>query len=980
MSALRTRLRTRKFVAALAVAVVVPVALSGTSARADTVTDYCQGQCADILPPGENGNATLTDILANRTLGTRPRHTADQLDRYASLVDHYTGLTDGSLSDYFNSSAFGVPPGQVESTVKPRTDVTIVRDKATGVPHIYGTTRSGTEFGAGYASGQDRLWLMDLFRHVGRAQLSGFAGGAAGNRALEQTFFQQAPYTEADLQAQIDRVAASGPRGRQAKQDLDDYIAGINAYITHAKAHLNFPGEYVLTNNANPLTGAGIQPFEPADAVAIAGVIGALFGGGGGGEVTQALVKLAAEKRYGVAEGDEVWRALREENDPEAVLTVHDGRTFPYAQSPAHPRGVAMPDPGSVTPQQEVYDATGSAAGSGRTASATQRVAATHAAKHPTRRTSPARAQRADGRPNLAAAKGIFDNGVLPADLFTRKQGMSNALLVSAEHAAGGHPVAVFGPQTGYFAPQLLMLEELQGPGISARGATFAGLGMYVLLGRGVDYSWSATSASQDITDTFALRLCNTDGSQATKDSTAYLDGGTCRPMEKLTVHNSWSPTLADQTAAGSYDLVMYRTRYGLVQYRATIDGKPVAYAVQRSTYRHEVDSVVGFQMLNDPAVVHSPQTFQEAVSHIGYTFNWFYADSQHIAYFNSGDNPVRADGVDPNLPVTGAAAYEWRGWDPATNTSAMTPASAHPQAVDQDYLVSWNNKQALQYTASTPGDGPVHRVDLLDARVRALVDSGTPVTRAALAKAMEEAAVADLRGEKVLPLALKVIDGNASATPGTPAGAPVTDPSTKALVDELRTWLDHGAVRKETAPGSKTYADAHAIQIFDAWWPMLVQREFRPDLGDGLFDAAVAALQVNESPSGGQNVGGGGSGAEGAQPHKGSSFQYGWWSYMSKDLRTVLGEHVAGPLPAAYCGGGDPAQCRQVLLDTLRDAANEPATQVYPGDADCKAGDQWCADSIIQRPMGGVTDYSTNWQNRPTYQQVVQYPAHRPA
>jgi hypothetical protein len=148
--------------------------------------------------------------------------------------------------------------------------------------------------------------------------------------------------------------------------------------------------------------------------------------------------------------------------------------------------------------------------------------------------------------------------------------------------------------------------------------------------------------------------------------------------------------------------------------------------------------------------------------------------------------------------------------------------------------------------------------------------------------------------------------------------------------------------------------------------------------MGDELFAAAVAALQVNESPSGQQNVGGGGSSVESAQPHKGSSFQYGWWSYVSKDLRTVLGEHVDGPLPAAYCGGGDPAQCRQVLLDTLRAAANEPASEVYPGDADCAAGDQWCADSIIQRPMGGVTDWPTNWQNRPTYQQVVQYPSHR--
>jgi F5/8 type C domain len=91
-----------------------------------------------------------------------------------------------------------------------------------------------------------------------------------------------------------------------------------------------------------------------------------------------------------------------------------------------------------------------------------------------------------------------------------------------------------------------------------------------------------------------------------------------------------------------------------------------------------------------------------------------------------------------------------------------------------------------------------------------------------------------------------------------------------------------------------------------------------------------------------------------------------------------VLGEPVAGPLGAKYCGGGSVAACRQVLLDSLAQAAAVPATQVYPGDADCAAGDQWCADTIIHRAMGGIKHDKIHWQNRPTYQQVVQFPARR--
>ena len=46
-------------------------------------------------------------------------------------------------------------------------DVTIVRDKGFGVPHIYGQTRAGTMFGLGYAGAEDRLFVMDVLRNAG---------------------------------------------------------------------------------------------------------------------------------------------------------------------------------------------------------------------------------------------------------------------------------------------------------------------------------------------------------------------------------------------------------------------------------------------------------------------------------------------------------------------------------------------------------------------------------------------------------------------------------------------------------------------------------------------------------------------------------------------------------------------------------------------------------------------------------------------
>ena len=91
---------------------------------------------------------------------------------------------------------------------------------------------------------------------------------------------------------------------------------------------------------------------------------------------------------------------------------------------------------------------------------------------------------------------------------------MSNALVVNANHAKGGHPIAVFGPQVSYYAPQILAEEDLHSPHYDAEGASFPGTGL-VELGRGEDYAWSATSAGSDVIDQRLEKICNPDGRQA---------------------------------------------------------------------------------------------------------------------------------------------------------------------------------------------------------------------------------------------------------------------------------------------------------------------------------------------------------------------------------------------------------------------------------------------------------------------------------
>ena len=78
-----------------------------------------------------------------------------------------------------------------------------------------------------------------------------------------------------------------------------------------------------------------------------------------------------------------------------------------------------------------------------------------------------------------------------------RKRKASNFLLAGAELSADGHPLAVMGPQLGYFYPEIVMQADLHGGGIDAEGVV-APISPYVFIGRGRDFAWSLTSADSE--------------------------------------------------------------------------------------------------------------------------------------------------------------------------------------------------------------------------------------------------------------------------------------------------------------------------------------------------------------------------------------------------------------------------------------------------------------------------------------------------
>jgi acyl-homoserine lactone acylase PvdQ len=896
------------------VATLAPSAVAGDPGRPGPAVPAAQaakagdgyGTVWNILPPGSEGNVTALDVAAlggsTTATPTAPAHVADQLEMYDALTRRDPGsITRADLDQLYKHA--DLTPATVVSTATPRPGVTIQRD-AFGVPFVTGTTFEDVEFGAGYAAVEDRMFLMDVLRHTGAARMAEFVGNTPGNVAMDREQLRSAYYTPAEAEAQIQRAATdAGPYGQKLLNGVDAFLAGINqaqADLCPTVVAPTCPVEYAALQKA-PTT------WTRADIVYIASLVGGIFGKGGGKEVANAQWWQALRAKFGEQRALETYTDLREKNDPEAPTTASRRTSYDdVAFDPDRP-GVALPDRRGAT-----------APGTGATLRGSADVPA-------------------DASPRLDLPDGVsVDLSELGA------HGMSNALLVTGKESATGKPLAVMGPQTGYFAPQLLVEQVLNGPGVQARGVAFAGTNLFVQLGRGVDYAWSATSAGSDNIDTVAEKLCNTDGSRATVRSTGYVVGKRCVPMQSDVHSETTTPNLSAPAAATTYSFQVLRTRHGIVQERTTVDGKPVALVLQRSTYGHEVDSVLGFSQFNDPGFVHDAKSFQRAASNIDYTFNWFYADARDISYYSSGLLPKRSAKVEPDLPHWAGKRYDWKGW-------LGFRRHVHETNPKRGYLVSWNNKPAPGFSAAddTWSYGSVYRSLALEKRLQPKIRGGKRIDLPGMVSVMAGGATADSRAAYTLPWLLKVVG---------------KDRRTAAARTLLSAWLKAGAPRADRDRDG-AYEHQAAIALFDSWWED-GSSSVAHDVLSGRLGALTRRLPqlLDDHPRLGQ----------------GSSFNgVAWYGYVNKDLRSLLGKKVEGAYSQAYCGKGSLKACRTTLRRSLAAAVTRLLQRQGVSSVDRLTYDKHQDD--IRSTAGGLVGVRPiDWQNRPTFQQVIEFLGHR--
>jgi acyl-homoserine lactone acylase PvdQ len=514
----------------------------------------------------------------------------------------------------------------------------------------------------------------------------------------------------------------------------------------------------------------------------------------------------------------------------------------------------------------------------------------------------------------------VLDDASFAGGLPAPPAAASNALLVGAKRSRSGHPLLVAGPQAGYFFPALFAEIDLEGAGFSARGALFPGL-PFVLAGRGPDFAWSVTSSEADTIDTFVETLCGDDGHH-------YVFRGRCIAMQRFDAGVLREPGKPDAPVS------FWETTHGPVAGTATVGGTRVAVSLQRATRGRELLSARGFYDL-DTGAVRSPQTFLAAAGRVELALDWFYADDRHIAFLSGGRLPLRAPGTDPALPTAGDGDHEWQGF---------LSAAAHPQAVDppSGAIVSWNNRPAAGVGAgdSNFSYGSVQRVDLLTAKVARVRLHTLPT----LVGAMNQAATQDLRVVRVWPLVRAVLD---SGPP--PADARARDAA--ALVDR---WLAAGGSRLDADGDGKI--DAAGAAVLDAAWPRIADAVLSPVLGPLL--PRLAALIPRSDDAG----------------PVGSAYQEGWYGYVEKDLRALLGRPVRAPFATRFCGAGTLSACRDALWSAIGAAADELAVAQSADPA------AWRTSAAAERiafvsPLVGGT---LRWTNRPTFQEAVELRGHR--
>jgi len=487
--------------------------------------------------------------------------------------------------------------------------VTIIRDDA-GIARILADTPHDLFLAQGYVHAQDRMWQMEVWRHISAGRLSELFGASTleNDRYVRVLGWRDA--AKRDLEAM-------SPTTRAA---LDAYAEGVNAWLTGHRGSLALP--FVVTalrSGTGGLGGYDPEPWTPLDSVAWQKVQAWNLGG----NLDEEIFRMLADARLG---------------DPALTDSLF----------PAYRAGAPI-----ITPADRLAAKAGPAAGVRPAAAGAGPARAPGVAVTPTAEQAAAwRSIAAAGDRTLAIA-GLGGSGPLAGE-----GGLgSNNWVVSGSLSATGGALLANDPHLGIGMPSVWYMNGLHCRNVSAAcpydvvGVSFPGTPA-VVLGHNGRIAWGATNVDPDVQDLFVERI---DAANVGN----YLAGAESVPftVRRETIRIA---------GGGSETIEVRSTRHGPLLNDVDIrleDAPPVALRWAATT---EVDGTLeAILRLNTAADF---EQFRAALSGYGSPAQHFvYADVDgHIGYQLPGRIPIRAGGATGSRPVAGdSGAAEWTGYIP---------------------------------------------------------------------------------------------------------------------------------------------------------------------------------------------------------------------------------------------------------------------------------------------------------------------------
>src|SRR3954463_8892991 len=277
------------------------------------------GHFRSVLAEGEGQQLNVFEFGQYEASGQPPPTYTNQQPLYVDIMPHASSLTAADLDVFYKPTDFGSMPGGVGTTETPRPGVQIFRDAKFGMAHVYAGNRDDLMFGAGYATAEERLFMMDALRHAAKGTLAELTGPDGSEMDRQQLTDQD--FTDEELRKQFDDLPKRlGPDGQRGHDDVVAYIEGINARIQEDMTDpTKLPAEYAALN-IQP------KPWDVSDTAAMAVLLVTQFTVSNGGEERNSQMRQAFQERFG-----KKWRKpfndLREAEDPEALtvaLKRHD--------------------------------------------------------------------------------------------------------------------------------------------------------------------------------------------------------------------------------------------------------------------------------------------------------------------------------------------------------------------------------------------------------------------------------------------------------------------------------------------------------------------------------------------------------------------------------------------------------------------------------------------------------------------------------